>query len=108
PLVTQKVFSKPKKQQVRLQIPPKSVQLPQTPRQIQTEPILFHKVLRQERLRHGWRVGEMAEQLGVNANTVAKWEQGQKIPQDPISIQNLCSLLNKTSEELGLKRTSSF
>lgn len=48
-------------------------------------------------------IRNMAEKLGVNANPIAWWEQGQKLPQGRIPIQNLYSLLKKTPEKLALK-----
>lgn len=52
---------------------------------------------------HGKKMSrsEVAERLGVDPATVARWERGEVKPQ-PDHVYALCDLFQKTAEELGL------
>lgn len=68
--------------------------------------------LRRQRLRRGWSLQRVADELqklcehegrrvGVTASMVGKWERGFKRP-SPFYQEKLCSLYDRTAEELGL------
>lgn len=63
--------------------------------------IAFKDILTKERLQRGWTQQYMAEQVGVDKNTVSRWERDVSSP--TLSIQpQLCALLGMTTQELGL------
>src|SRR6266511_3430917 len=68
--------------------------------------------LRRQRLRRGWSLQRVADELqklcehegrrvGVTASMVGKWERGFKRP-SPFYQEKLCSLYDRSAEELGL------
>lgn len=63
--------------------------------------------LKEERRRHGWRVGYVAEQCGVaGEKTIRRWENGMASP-SPANMRRLCTLFGMTAEELGLNKGTS-
>jgi transcriptional regulator with XRE-family HTH domain len=61
----------------------------------------FHQILKRERRKHGWTQSALAELLGIDANTVSRWERGSHVP-FPIFRTKLSELLGIPLEELGL------
>ena len=61
----------------------------------------FHQILKRERRRHGWTQSALAELLGIDANTVSRWERGTHAP-FPIFRTKLSELFALSLEELGL------
>jgi transcriptional regulator with XRE-family HTH domain len=61
----------------------------------------FHQILKRERRKHGWTQSALAELLGIDANTVSRWERGSHVPY-PIFRAKLSELFGKPLEELGL------
>lgn len=57
--------------------------------------------LKAARERRGWSQQEMADRLSVTPNTVSRWERGISAP-GPYFRRQLCDLLGKSAEELGL------
>jgi transcriptional regulator with XRE-family HTH domain len=53
------------------------------------------ELLRAERTRQGWSQAKLAEEVGVDARTVRRWEQGRAIP-FPYYRKQLCVLFDKT------------
>ncbi|MBV9689914.1 MAG: helix-turn-helix transcriptional regulator [Ktedonobacteraceae bacterium] len=53
------------------------------------------------RVRRHWTLEEAAERLGVNANTLYKWEAGKAAPRF-YNIQKLCEVYEASAWELGL------
>src|SRR5215467_2134802 len=64
-------------------------------------PQLFHQILKRERRKHGWTQSALAELLGIDANTVSRWERGSHVP-FPIFRTKLSELFGLPLEELGL------
>jgi transcriptional regulator with XRE-family HTH domain/tetratricopeptide (TPR) repeat protein len=58
-------------------------------------------LLKAEREKYGWSLVKLATMLGTTARTVSRWEQGLAIPY-PYYREQLCTLYEKTAEELGL------
>jgi transcriptional regulator with XRE-family HTH domain len=58
-------------------------------------------LLRAQRMQHGWSQAKLAQQLGVDARTVRRWELGEAVPV-PYYRKQLLRLFDKTAEELGL------
>src|SRR6266566_2209558 len=68
--------------------------------------MLFEENIPNERLRRArhlkdWTQSELAEALGTDFETVSRWERGITIP-GAYFREKLCSVLDKTPEELGL------
>src|SRR5262252_8154373 len=61
----------------------------------------FHQILKRERRKHGWTQSALAELLGIDANTVSRWERGSHVP-FPVFRTKLSELLEIPLEELGL------
>lgn len=57
--------------------------------------------LKKERERKGWSQEDVAAAIGCDARSVRRWESGRANPR-PYHIQPLCSLFDKSAEELGL------
>jgi transcriptional regulator with XRE-family HTH domain len=47
-----------------------------------------------------WTVEEAAREIGVDAQTYRRWEQGEQTPRLG-SLRQLCSVYGKTARELG-------
>lgn len=56
------------------------------------------ELLRRERKRQGWKQADLAEQVGVSQQTVAKWESGQRPHARHLS--SLAELLDKSEPEV--------
>jgi transcriptional regulator with XRE-family HTH domain len=68
--------------------------------------MLFEENIPNERLRRarhlkGWTQSDLAEALGTDFETVSRWERGITVP-SAYFRERLCSVLDKTPEELGL------
>src|SRR5256885_11941370 len=61
--------------------------------------------LRNERERRGWSRNYVAEKIGSDIQTVARWERGATFP-TPCLRQELCELFEMSADELGLLRSS--
>jgi WD40 repeat protein/transcriptional regulator with XRE-family HTH domain len=61
----------------------------------------WHQILRQERLLRGWGQGYVAEQIGSDIKTVARWEAGKSFPSTYFRPK-LIELYEKSALELGL------
>ncbi len=61
----------------------------------------FHEQIRYERESRNWSQPYLAEKVGCDAKTVARWEQGKTLPR-PYYRKIICKLFGKTAEELGL------
>src|SRR2546421_11348843 len=59
--------------------------------------------LKNERERRGWSRNYVAEKIGSDIQTVARWERGATFP-TPCLRQELCKLFGMSAEELGLLR----
>jgi len=57
--------------------------------------------LRRARHLKGWTQSELAEALNTDFETVSRWERGTTVP-SAYFREKLCSVLDKTPEELGL------
>lgn len=57
--------------------------------------------LKNERIYRRWSQQELADQIGTTLTNVSRWERGITIPGSYFRAR-LCSLFNKSSEELGL------
>ena len=62
-------------------------------------------LLRQAREKRGWSQFHLAEELGVEEQTVRSWERGTRFT-SPKFRKRLCEVFGMTSEELGLQRPS--
>jgi transcriptional regulator with XRE-family HTH domain len=67
----------------------------------------FEEIVPNERLRRardlrGWTQADLAEALGTDFETVSRWERGITVPSSHYR-EKLCSVLDKTAEELGLR-----
>jgi transcriptional regulator with XRE-family HTH domain len=60
-----------------------------------------NKRLQHERELRGWTRNYVAEQLGSDPRTIARWERGSTFP-SPQLRQKLCRLFNMNAEQLGL------
>jgi predicted ATPase/transcriptional regulator with XRE-family HTH domain len=63
-----------------------------------------HNKLQHERLARGWTQEQVAEQLGVDARTVRRWESGHAVR--PINIAGLTQLFGKSAKELAIVEES--
>ena len=63
----------------------------------------FAVTLKQERKKRNWTQRYLADQVGVDSQTVGRWERGETKP-FPIYRQELCKIFDMTSEELGLSQ----
>ena len=61
----------------------------------------FKEVLKRERQKRGWTQQYVAEQLGVDVNTVSRWERSNHLPQLSLHVK-LQNLFSMTLTELGL------
>ncbi len=61
----------------------------------------FHQILQKERKKQGWSQQYIAEKLGIDTNTVSRWERGLNVPY-PIYRSKLSELFGITPEEFGL------
>src|SRR5947209_12333647 len=61
--------------------------------------------LKNERERRGWSRNYVAEKIGGDIQTVARWERGTTFP-TPCLRQELCKLFEMSAEELGLLRSN--
>jgi ribosome-binding protein aMBF1 (putative translation factor) len=61
----------------------------------------WHKLIKYERLSHGWSQEEAAELLGVDERTLRDWEAGKHFP-GYSGRRALSTLYNKTIQDLGL------
>jgi peptide/nickel transport system substrate-binding protein len=59
--------------------------------------------LRRARILKGWSQAELAEEVGTSFEMVSRWERGVTIP-SPRYRKQLCAILGKSAEELGLMR----
>lgn len=66
------------------------------------KPEAFPILLKKERLKRSWSQSYLAQELNCDTRTIARWEKNQGRP-NLFLIQNLCRLLNKSAEELGLQ-----
>jgi len=57
--------------------------------------------IQQERFRHSWSQQELADKIGTTRITISRWERGTALP-GAYYRQKLCTLFEKTPEELGL------
>ena len=64
----------------------------------------FATALYQLRDARGWSQQEVADLLGVSANTVSRWERGEIARPDPVNRRRLAELFGVTVGELGLTR----
>src|SRR2546421_5159828 len=71
---------------------------------VSSEKFLPNEDLRRTRNLKGWTQTELAEQVGTSFEMVSRWERGVIIP-SAYFRKRLCSVLDKTAEELGLVRT---
>lgn len=58
------------------------------------------------RLTLGWTREKLAEKVNVDPSSVQRWEHGQTRPRG-YNLRQLCLVLNKTAEELGLQPAES-
>ena len=65
------------------------------------EEIIPNERLKRARHQQGWTQAELAEKVGTTFETVSRWERGIKAPSAYYRRQ-LCEVLGKTAEELGL------
>jgi transcriptional regulator with XRE-family HTH domain len=65
-----------------------------------------NRILKQERERRGWTQLYVAQQIGVDAFTISRWERGLNFP-SPYALQKVSRLFGKTPEELGFSREES-
>ncbi|HTK11584.1 MAG TPA: NB-ARC domain-containing protein [Ktedonobacteraceae bacterium] len=66
-----------------------------------TQHLPFHVQFQQERQRRAWSRPYVAEKLGCDVKTVARWESKETFPQ-PSLRQRICELFGKNAEEMGL------
>jgi len=59
-----------------------------------------NRTLKLERERRRWTQLYVAQQIGVDAFTVSRWERGLNLP-SPYALQKVCRLFGKTPAELG-------
>jgi transcriptional regulator with XRE-family HTH domain len=64
-------------------------------------------LLRAMRLRQGWTQGQTAAALHVTQATVARWEKGERLP-DNTQVHTLCYVLGAKEEELLALTTGQF
>lgn len=58
-------------------------------------------MLKRIREQQGWSRNYVAEQLGTDANTIGRWERGERFP-SPYFRQRLCELFSVSAQDLGL------
>lgn len=61
----------------------------------------FNTTLKRERQKRGWSQQHIAELVGIDINTVSRWERGVSFPTRSIQPK-LCALFDMTIQELGL------
>src|SRR6266571_691899 len=68
----------------------------------------FHIQLKLERSRRGWTQGKLAEKVGCDNKTIARWEsediRTRTHPRSD-SLEKLCEIFDKSVEEWGLLDT---
>ncbi len=62
-----------------------------------------NELLRRARILKGWSQAELAEQVGTSFEMVSRWERSVTAP-SPRYRRQLCAVLGKSAEELGLIR----
>lgn len=65
----------------------------------------WHQILRHERILRGWGQAYVAEKIGSDEKTVARWEAGKSFP-SPYFRPKLIELYGKNAVELGLAKDS--
>jgi transcriptional regulator with XRE-family HTH domain len=63
-----------------------------------------NNLLRHAREERGWSQSRLAEELGVEEQTVRSWERGTRFP-SPRFRNRLCEVFGMTLEQLGLQRS---
>jgi len=58
-------------------------------------------ILKRMREQQGWSRNYVANQLGTDANTIGRWERGERFP-SPYFRQRLCELFGASAQDLGL------
>lgn len=61
------------------------------------------KLIAARNQRH-WTLAEASERIGVDLNTLYRWEKGKTTPHT-YNIQHMCKVYGLTVQELGLERT---
>src|SRR5947207_1447376 len=61
----------------------------------------FPERLRYERERRGWSLADLAAKIGVNTNTIGRWERGESLPRS-YPLSRLATLFGMSTEELTL------
>jgi WD40 repeat protein/transcriptional regulator with XRE-family HTH domain len=64
----------------------------------------FHQQVKYEREKRGWSQEHVAQQVGVEAKTVARWENNRGLPR-PDSRRKLCAIFGMDAEKLGLLKS---
>ena len=72
-----------------------------------TAPPTAGDLLRAMRLRKGWTQEQVSAPLGVQRHTLARWEQGERMPSTE-QLQALCYVLEAAEEELVALTTGRF
>ena len=62
-----------------------------------------NELLRRARILKGWSQAELAEKVGTSFEMVSRWERNVTVP-SPRYRRQLCAVLGKSAEELGLIR----
>src|SRR5579884_2641106 len=65
------------------------------------KPSTANTVLKQARLARKWSQRRLAQEVGVETQTVRSWEHGTRSPSPP-SRERLCAIFEMTPEQLGL------
>jgi transcriptional regulator with XRE-family HTH domain len=63
---------------------------------------LFKDILKRERQRRSFSQSEIAKKIGIDTNTISRWERGTHAPKQTYVIRKLCSLFDMSAQELGL------
>ncbi len=63
---------------------------------------VFHTIVKEARKQRGWTQARLAEELGIEPNTVSRWERGEHLPKETWIIEKLCALFEMTPGQLGL------
>ncbi len=63
---------------------------------------VFSIMVKKTRKQCGWTQAKLAELLGVDVNTVSRWERGEHLPKEAEIIEKLCGIFQMTPEALGL------
>src|SRR5579884_3638372 len=64
------------------------------------KPSTANTILKQARLARKWSQRRLAQEVGVQTQTVRSWERGTRSP-SPESLRRLCKLFATTPEQLG-------